>query len=243
MADSWSDDRFRPLLDKLKTFEERAGNAEAASVEVDNRIGRIKAESRLKDRHRWLMMWANGDPSICEEYRSLRAEAKGLRQQVAHLPQARQRILGELDQVVAEVLERENPDYRAIVAEQGKLRRKRDVCLGAVTLVAAARRKPDKGQLKLVRDKVNEVNRVVGARGQVDGRLIKKLDVTFLGAESGSDERKKQLDAVARTLNDIAHKVEASRDEFNKRLKELEKVRAQMVEAERYRLLSAHGLR
>jgi len=267
MSDSWSDDRVTPLIDKLKTLKELRGNAEAARGDAEARIAKIKSETRLKDRHLWLLLWANGDRAVYDEYRSLCDEVKHRRQQIAHLPRTREAILGELDQVIADDFKQNNPDYRGIVIEQRELRRKRDVCYGALTVVvrtrgnitnvstslhvepkgraavAAAKRKPGEisAQLKVVREKVGEVNRIVGSRGLVDGGRVKKLNVTFLGAEFGPDERKKQLDDMVRTLNEVARKVEASGDKFEKRLRELEKNRAHMVRAKRDRLLSTHG--
>jgi hypothetical protein len=65
--------------------------------------------------------------------------------------------------------------------------------------------------------------------------------VTLLGTEFGPDERRKQLDEAARTLDDVARKVKANGDSFEKRLTELERSRAHMVRAKRDYLLSMHG--
>jgi hypothetical protein len=266
MSDSWSDDRVIPLIDKLKTLKELRGTADAARRDAEARIAKIKSETRLKDRHLWLLVWANGDRSVYDDYRSLCDEVKHRRQQIARLPRTRQTVLDDLDRVIADDFEQNNPDYRAIVVEQRELRRKRDACNGALTVVrstrgnitsvsaslhlepkgraavAAAKRKPGEisAQLKVVREKVDEVNRLAGSRG-LDGGRLKKLNVTFLGSEFGPDERKKQLDAAVRTLDEVARKVEASGDTFEKRLRELERDRAHMVRAERDRLLLMHG--
>jgi len=268
MSDLWSDDRVSPLLDELKALEELGGNAEAAMGDAKARIVKIKSETRVKDRHLWLLLWANGDRSVYNEYRSLRHEVKHREQQIAQLPQTRQTVLGELDQVIVDNFEQNNPAYRAIAIEQRELRRKRDVCNGALTFirqtrenimnvsaslhvtpkgkaaVAAAKRKPDdiSTQLKAVREKIAGVNRIAGSRDLVSGGLVKKLNVTFLGTEFGPDKRKKQLDDAARTLNEVGRKVEANRGNFEKRLRDLEKNRAHMVMTEREHLLSTHGL-
>jgi hypothetical protein len=268
MSDSLSDDRVSPLVDELKALEKLRGNAEAARREAEARIAKIKSETRVKDRHLWLVLWANGDRSVFDEYRSLRDEVKHREQQIARIPHTRQTVVGELDQVIAENLEQNNPDYRGIVIEQRELRRKSDVCREARTLVlktrenirsvsvslhvepkgraaaAAAKKKPGEisAQLKVARKKVGEVNKIVGSRDRVSGGLVNKLNMTFLGTEFGPDEREKQLDKAARTLNDVARKIEASRGKFEKRLKELEKDGAHMVRAKRNHLLSMHGL-
>lgn len=268
MSDSGFDDRVGPLVDELKTLKELRGKAEAARGEAEARIAKIKSETRLKDRHLWLVLWANGDRSVYDEYRSLRDEVAKCGQQIARLPRARQTVLDELDRVIADDFEQNSPDYRGIVIEQRKLRRKRDVCHTALTFVlrtrgnitsasaslhvepkgrsavlAAKRKQGDiSAQLKVVRENVNEVNRILGSRGPVNGVLVNRLNVTFLGVEFGSDERKKQFDAVVRTLNEIARKIEASQNKFEKRFQELERDRVRMVRAKRDHVLSTHGL-
>ncbi|MFC4855881.1 hypothetical protein [Actinophytocola glycyrrhizae] len=268
MSDSWSDDRVSQLLDRLKTLDELRGNADAARGEAEARIAKIKSETRVKDRHLWLLLWANGDRAVYDEYRSMRDEVKHRRQQIARLPHSRQMVLGELDRVIADDLEQNDPDYLGIVIEQRKVRQKKEVCHHALNVVlrtrekitsvsaslrvrpngkaavAAARREPGEisAQLKVVQEKVKEVNRIVGSRDLVNGGLVKRLNMTFLGTEFGHDERKKQLDDTVRTLNEVARKVEASGDKFEKRLRELEKDRRQRVKAKRDRLLSMHGL-
>ena len=258
MSDSWFDDHVSPLLDELTTLKELDRNAKTARGETKARIAKIKSETRLKDRHRWLASWANGDLSVCKEYQSLRHTAKHLEQRIADLPHTCQAVLGELDQVIADNFEQNNPAYRGIVIEQRELRRKRDVCRDALTLVrntrenitrvsaslhvepqgraavATAKKKPGEisDQLKVVRKKVAEVNRIVGSHVR-----LANLDVTFLGTEFGPDQRKKQLDGAVKTLYEVARKVEAGRDKFEKRLRELEKDRARMVKAKRDHLV------
>jgi hypothetical protein len=268
MSESCSDDRVSPLLERLTTLEELRRNAKVAKEEAEARIARIKSETRVKDRHRWLALWANGDLSVCDEYRSRCDEVKHREQQSAQLSQTQQSVLGQLDQVIADNFEQVNPDYRGIVIEQREIRRKRDVCRDALavvlmtrgnimsvsaslrvepkgrTAVAAAKKKPDEisAQLSAARKKVGEVNKIVGSRDLVNGRLVSKLDITFLGTEFGPDKRKRQLDETARTLDDVARKIETSRRTFEKRLKDLEKDRTHMVRVERDHLLSMHGL-
>lgn len=267
MPDSWSDDLVVPLLDKLKTLAELHRTAVTAVDEAATKIAKIKSESRLKDRHLWLLLWANGDRSIYDDYRSLRDELKHRKQQIAHVPQARKAVVYELDRVIAGELDQNDSGYRAIVTEQRELRRKSDVFDDALThirrtrenitrlaaslhieprgrsAVAAAKKKSSEisAQLKVVREKVEKVNRIVGSRG-VAGSVVRKLDKTVLGAEFGPAERKKRLDEVVTTLNDIDHKVEASRGKVAKRLNDLEKDRTRMVTAKRDHLLVTHGL-
>lgn len=263
MSDSWFDDRVNPLLDKLKTLKERHETNKAAKGEAEVRIGKIKSATRVKDRHLFLVVWANGDRSVRNEYRSLRDKVKLCRQKIAGFPRAWQRGLDELDQAIAEDLEQNNPAYRGIVTEQRELRRKRDVCRDALSLVvrasgniarvsaslhvepkgraavAAAKSKPGElsAQLKVVREKVNQIHGIGASRG-----LVEKLNMTFLGAEVSPDKRKKQLDDAVSTLKEVARKVEASGDKFEKRMRELEKDRVHMVRTKRDRLLSLHGL-
>jgi uncharacterized protein YhaN len=160
-------------------------------------------------------------------------------------------------------LEQNNPAYRGIVTEQRELRRKRDVCRetlgfvvrtrGNITSVSASLDVEPKGraavaaakaklgeisaQLKAVREKVNHANGIVVSRG-----LVMKLNMTLLGTEVGPDERKKQLADAVSTLNEVARKIEASGNKFEKRVRELEKDRAPMVRTKRDHLLSMHGL-
>lgn len=269
MSESLSDDRVSPLLDELRTLRELRRNAEAARGAAEARIATIKSETRIKDRHRWLALWANGDTAVSDEMKSLRDEVKHRKQQTARLPQTWQTVLHELDQVIAGHFEENDAGYRAMVIELRELRRKSGVCRDALALVrktrgniaslsaslhvepngraavAAAKKKPGEisAQLGVARKKVVEVNRIAGAHGLVNARLVGKLDMTFLGTEFGTDERRKQLDEAGRTLDDVARKIEASRHTFDKRSNKLEKDRAHMVRTKRDQLLSEQGLR
>jgi hypothetical protein len=81
------------------------------------------------------LSWANGDRTVYNEYRSLRDEVKRRDQQIARHPRAVRAVLAELDQVIADNFEQDNPDYRGIVIEQREFRRKRNVCSDALTVV------------------------------------------------------------------------------------------------------------
>lgn len=267
MSDSWSDDDVRHLLGRLKDIEERRRNAEAMRGEIETGIAKIKSETRLKERCWWLVWLTNGDRSISDEYRSMRDELKLRKEQIAYFLHSRFAIIGQLDRVVAAVLAEDNEDYRNIVFGQREDRRMKEVFDDAVTVVratranlasesasphvepqgraavAAAKRKPGElsAQLAVSREKVRAVNNVVGSSDRLSSGLVNKLDITFLGAEFGVEQRKKQLDAAVRTLDEVIRRFEASRDKVAIHLRELEKSRARMVTDERNRLLSAHG--
>jgi hypothetical protein len=268
MPDSWCDHHVRPLIAELKTVEERQAAVETALGELEARVAKIKAESRIKDRQLWLVVWANGDRAIYDEYRTLRNQLKLRRQQIARFPGSHLEARHKLDRAIADRLEQTDPAYRRIVAEERESRSKRDTCRDASTLIAAARaditnlaasltveptgkavaakktRKPDDyaAQVKVVREKLGQVRGMAGSRGVMDSGLVKSLERVSLDAGGGPDKRMKQLDQAAGTLNRIGREVDAKRRKAERRLGELERDRARAVAAERWRLLTVHGL-
>jgi chromosome segregation ATPase len=268
MPQSWYEDRVRQLLGGLKALEQSDEEAEAARRDAEANLEKIKSGTRLKDRYLWLSVWANGDRSVYDRIKPLRDEIKLRKQQTADIPRRHRTMLDELDDIITDDLGQNDPEFQTLLSDQRELRRKRDTCDYALRTISATRRNitsmsssmpiSPKGkelataekktgeisaQIRVVHGKVVEVNGIAGSYGSVSGALVKKLDPSFLTGEFRYQQRKDGLNTVLRTLGEVDRKVSAISDKIEKRLRELDSRRAQLVKAKRDRLLSTHGIK
>jgi hypothetical protein len=268
MPQSWYEDRVRQLLGGLKALEQSREEAEATRRDAEAELEKIKSGTRLKDRYRWLLVWANGDRAVYDRIKPLRDEIKLRKQQVADTPRRHRTMLGELDDIITDDLGQNDPEFQALLTDQRGLRRKRDTCDEALRTISAtsknitnmsssmpispkgkelptAEKKTSEisAQIRVVHGKVVEVNKIGGSYGSVSGPLVKRLNTSFLSGEFRYQQRKDGLDTALRTLGEVERKISAISAKIGKRLRELENRRAQLVKAKRDRLLSTHGIK
>jgi chromosome segregation ATPase len=268
MPQSWYEDRVRELLSGLKALEQTDEEAESARREAEAKLEKLTAGTRLKDRHLWLLVWANGDRTVYDRIKPLRDEIRLRKQQTSDIPRKHRTMLAELDDIITDDLGQNDAEFQVVLGDQREFRGKRDMCRSALAAISATREDitrmssalpaEPKGkeltaarkrlgeisaQVGVVYHRVGEVNEIERAYGSINGALVKKLKMAPVSGKYRYEQRKEELDALLRTLTEVSRKVTAISDKIEKRLGELDHRRAQLVKAKRDRLLSTNGLK
>jgi len=250
MPDPSLEVRARPQLDELTVLVQHREDAEAAMRKAKFGIEQIKPGTRLKDRNLWLLKWMNGDPAVYDRVRLLREEIKERNTQIKDVRSRRAWLLDELDRIIVDYLEQNDPTYQGTWIEHRGLDRKLDLCRDLLQEIATTRKMAVGGRkageisahVRAVHAKVVDLNKMPGSVRSVSSQIVKKLGATFLGDESDSRERRKKLAAVIRTMDTVKIRVDAVHKGAAKQIKKLKKKRAELVKAKRDHLLSTRGL-
>jgi hypothetical protein len=250
MSQSWYEDRASSSLEELTVLQQHREDAEAARRKARFEIERIKPGTRLKDRYLLLLKLMNGDPAVHDRFQLLREEIKARDTQIKEAGSRRAWLIDEIDKTIIDHLERNDPGYQGSRIEQRGLDRKMALCRALRTEISKTRKMAVGGRklseisahVRAVHAKVVDLNRMPGSARSVSSDIVRKLAATDLGDESDAPGRRKQLAALIRTIDTVRIRVDAVCKDAEKRVKKLEKKRAELVKDTRDRLLSAHGL-